>query len=91
MSHRLSPMIYQTPGYEPDVRLKIFDDLELHVHSIILKLNSAFFRKFLDSPEKQHVKSTAPFTYEWATEIDDDGTWSLVSDGPMKVDQCFQQ
>jgi hypothetical protein len=46
-----SPIVFQSPGIRPDVSLKVFD-VEFHVHSILLKLHSAFFRKFLDSPDK---------------------------------------
>lgn len=45
------PIVFSTPGYQPDVRLVVFDQ-EFHVHSILLKLHSAYFRKFLDSPDK---------------------------------------
>ena len=45
------PIVFVTPGYQPDVRLVVFDQ-EFHVHSILLKLHSAYFRKFLDSPDK---------------------------------------
>lgn len=43
-----SPIIFQSPGLKPDVSLKVFD-VDFYVHSIVLKLHSAFFRKFLDS------------------------------------------
>ncbi|PVH87079.1 hypothetical protein DL98DRAFT_355713, partial [Cadophora sp. DSE1049] len=43
--------VFTTPGYQPNVRLVVFDQ-EFHVHSILLKLHSAYFRKFLDSPDK---------------------------------------
>jgi hypothetical protein len=46
-----SPVVFQSPGLQPDVRLTVFDK-EFHVHSVLLKLHSAFFRKFLDSPDK---------------------------------------
>jgi len=46
-----SPIIFQSPGLKPEVSLKIFN-VEFHVHSVLLKLHSAFFRKFLDSPDK---------------------------------------
>lgn len=40
-----------SPGLKADVRLKVFQH-EIHVHSLILKLNSSYFRRFLDSPDK---------------------------------------
>ncbi|KAL5314613.1 hypothetical protein ACEPPN_017255 [Leptodophora sp. 'Broadleaf-Isolate-01'] len=45
------PIVFNTPGYQPDVRLGVFDQ-EFHLNSIPLELHSAFFRKFLDSPDK---------------------------------------
>ncbi|KAG4428514.1 hypothetical protein IFR05_016003 [Cadophora sp. M221] len=45
------PVVFTTPDYQPDVHLSVFDQ-DFHVHSVFLKLHSAFFRKFLDSPDK---------------------------------------
>ncbi|KAH6711270.1 hypothetical protein BKA61DRAFT_577729 [Leptodontidium sp. MPI-SDFR-AT-0119] len=45
------PVVFTTPGYQTDVRLTVFDQ-DFHVHSVLLKIHSAFFRKFLDSPDK---------------------------------------
>jgi hypothetical protein len=53
-----SPIIFQFPGLKLDVSLKVFE-VEFHVHSMLLKLHSAFFRKFLDSPDKFASKWTA--------------------------------
>ncbi|KAH6663162.1 hypothetical protein B0J14DRAFT_684653 [Halenospora varia] len=66
---------------EPDVLLNVFDRVEFHVHSALLKLHSAFFPKFLDSPDKiDNPPSTTGFVYEWITKIDDDGDgWHLIS------------
>ena len=81
-----SPIVFQSPGLQPDVRLVVFDT-EFHVHSIILKLYSAFFRKFLDSPDKAAAAEAAAvnpsiispelimpkkFKYEWVTKLDED-------------------
>lgn len=52
-----SPIVFSQPGLKPDTRLTVFDQ-EFHVHSIILKLKSAFFRKFLDSPDKALTNET---------------------------------
>jgi hypothetical protein len=52
-----SPIVFQSPGLKPDVSFNVFD-VEFHVHSILLKLHSAFFRKFLDSPDKTVSPST---------------------------------
>ncbi|EPE24748.1 POZ [Glarea lozoyensis ATCC 20868] len=74
-----------SPGLQPDVRLKVFDRWQFHVHSVILKLYSAFFRKFLDPSNRDAsagATSFSQFKYEWVTEIDDDGMgWHLVSEG----------
>ncbi|KAG9234912.1 hypothetical protein BJ875DRAFT_530466 [Amylocarpus encephaloides] len=43
---------------------------------MVLKTHSEFFRKHLDSPEK--TLSPGVLKYEWITNIDEDGTWSLV-------------
>jgi len=62
-----------------DVRLRVFD-AEFHVHSMILKLHSASFFKYQDSPHKaRSAPNSGRFKYEWVTEVDDDGTWGLVS------------
>lgn len=45
------PIVFHCPGQRPDVRLTVFNQV-FHVHSTLLKLNSGFFRKFLDSPDK---------------------------------------
>jgi hypothetical protein len=46
-----SPIVFLCPGQKPDVRLTVFD-LEFDVHSVVLKMNSTFFLKFLYSPDK---------------------------------------
>lgn len=53
-------------------------DMEFHVHSIILKLHSAYFRRFLDSPEKEKDDPLpGRFAYKYVAVIDDDNTWAL--------------
>ncbi|KAH8801165.1 hypothetical protein F5882DRAFT_504648 [Hyaloscypha sp. PMI_1271] len=52
-----SPIVFQSLGLKPDVSMKVFD-VEFHVHSALLKLHSAFFRKFLDSADKVTSAST---------------------------------
>ncbi|KAM0171697.1 hypothetical protein ACHAPF_007944 [Botrytis cinerea] len=70
--------IFHLPGHKADVKLSVFDGLEIHVHSVLLKLHSAFFRRFLDLHNKDgEGKNTGSFRYEWATVYDDDGSWSL--------------
>ncbi len=69
------PIVFRFPGLIADARLVVFEQ-EFHVHSIVLKFHSAFFRKFLDSAEK-NVNLSTPFKYEYTTVVDDDGVWAL--------------
>ncbi|RDW76122.1 hypothetical protein BP5796_06943 [Coleophoma crateriformis] len=75
---------FEWPGLQPDLRLEVFDSDEFHVHSTIMKLHSAFFRRFLDSPDKTADPSMpvrrGAFKYNWITKVDEDGSWALVSD-----------
>jgi hypothetical protein len=43
-----APIVFTCPGLVPDVSLKVFDDWEFHVHSVLLKVHSGFFRKSFD-------------------------------------------
>lgn len=72
----MQPIIFKFPGLKVDTRLKVFGQ-EYHVHSHILKLYSAFFRTFLDSPDKTPAPASALFRYEYVSVVDDDGTWGL--------------
>ncbi|PQE22580.1 hypothetical protein CJF31_00001490 [Rutstroemia sp. NJR-2017a BVV2] len=93
-----SPVVFQLATHPPDVKLKIFDDLEFHAHSTILKKQSAFFRAFMDSPDKR-LPLTGEWKYEWVSVVDDDGTWSLVdirhapkdNNNPLEGDKSLQQ
>jgi hypothetical protein len=70
-------MIINLPGYEVDTHVKVFNR-EIHVHSIILKLNSRFFRTFMDSADKTPAPASARFKYEYDAVADSDGkTWGL--------------
>ncbi|KAL2063616.1 hypothetical protein VTL71DRAFT_5421 [Oculimacula yallundae] len=72
-----SPIVFKVRCLEPDIRLRVFHT-EFHVSSVILKMNSAFFAKYLDSPDKPTMESSTPeFKYEWASRVDRDGSWSL--------------
>lgn len=72
------PIAFVSPGLQPDARLLVFDQ-EYHVHSLILKLHSAYFRRYLDSAEKdsETVDAAAQFKYEYVSVIDGDGVWGL--------------
>jgi BTB/POZ domain len=75
------PIVFQAPGLKPDVCLKVFDQ-EFHVHSVLLKLHSEFFRKFHDSPDKAAGggDSASGFRYPWVTEVDEArDDWHLVA------------
>ncbi|TVY39024.1 hypothetical protein LSUB1_G004581 [Lachnellula subtilissima] len=54
------PIIFTLPSLNPDVRIQVFHDWEFHVHSVVLKLHSALFRKFLDSADKVHDNAVEP-------------------------------
>jgi hypothetical protein len=69
-------VVFKSPGLPtPDVRFRVFDDYEFHVHSVVLKMNSAFFQRFLDLANKDIIgeKCLSGFQYEWVSEIDDSG------------------
>ncbi|PVH75276.1 hypothetical protein DL98DRAFT_466661 [Cadophora sp. DSE1049] len=56
------------PGFTADTRLKVFS-VKFHTHSMLLKIHSAFFRKFLDSPDKLKSKTGgSAFKHEWVTQ-----------------------
>ncbi|TGO08726.1 hypothetical protein BTUL_0194g00060 [Botrytis tulipae] len=58
--------VYKLPGHKVDVKLLVFD-YEIHCHSLMLKLGSAYFRKFLDSADKAPAPANATFRYEYVT------------------------
>ncbi|CAG8979884.1 hypothetical protein HYALB_00002658 [Hymenoscyphus albidus] len=78
------PEVYRLPGgLKPDVRLLVFNR-EYHVHSVILKLHSNYFRKFLDSPDKSSEPASVNFQYEYVTVVDGDGIWALEPANKVK-------
>lgn len=73
------PVVFVLRGQLVDTKLDVFGAV-FHVHSIILKGGSAYFRKFLDSPDKAPAPETAAFPYEYVAVVDDDRkTWGLES------------
>ncbi|KAJ8065884.1 hypothetical protein OCU04_004985 [Sclerotinia nivalis] len=72
----MKPIILQHPGFENDIRLEVFGQ-EYHAHSILLKLHSAYFRKFLDSADKVSAVKTSLFRYDYVSVVDEDGEWGL--------------
>ncbi|KAF7859485.1 uncharacterized protein EAF02_010933 [Botrytis sinoallii] len=76
---------YVVLGQLPDTRFRLFEKIEIHAHSPLLKMHSAFFRKFMDSPDKVPSRAGAAFVYEWVDEVDDDGSgWHVVADSNKK-------
>jgi hypothetical protein len=73
------PIVFASPGTQPDVRFMVLKQ-EFHLHSVILKLHSNFFRRFLDSADKQGPPEFASFRYEYVSVIDEKGEeplWAL--------------
>jgi hypothetical protein len=79
------PIIFTSPGTQPDVRLRVFDQ-DFLVYSGLLKINSAFFRKFLEPSGGKVPGSSEIYQYEWYTCIDESDTncWSLSNDTKVK-------
>lgn len=69
-------MVFFSPGLTPDVRFTMYDKFEYHLHSIVLKLHSRFFQRFLNSPEKSHVPASKEFQYEYVSAENEEG-WVL--------------
>ncbi|RDL32969.1 uncharacterized protein BP5553_08408 [Venustampulla echinocandica] len=77
---------------QPDMRVTVFD-IEFHVDSASMRAHSAFFRTFLDSPDKvarekaalatpesAAQSQSAKFKYDWVTQIDEDkSSWHLAT------------
>jgi hypothetical protein len=82
----LEPVIFKQAGLgAPDTCLAVFDQ-EFYLHSTILKLYSAFFRKFMDSPDKVKLTTTATeFKYNWVSKVEKDDDWHLVVPGIDQV------
>jgi hypothetical protein len=74
------PIIFKSPGTKPDLYFKAFSQ-EFHINSVVLKLNSEYFRTFLDPSGGKLPKSSSHlFTSEWFTKVDGKGSWELSSD-----------
>ncbi|RDL32968.1 uncharacterized protein BP5553_08407 [Venustampulla echinocandica] len=80
------PIVFTRHGMKPDTLLKVFG-LEFHVHSVVLKINSKFFHKFMDPDNGVVVvpPASSPFKYEWYTKIDDgDKDWCLSAQSELR-------
>lgn len=75
---------FKARGLPPDTRLTVFSTT-FYVHSTILKLKSAFFSKFMDSPDKTPLPDNGDgIKYHWVT-AEEVGGWSLVAaNGPKR-------
>jgi hypothetical protein len=89
---QLAPIVFSLHDIKPDVYLQVFEQA-FHVHSLVLKSQSEFFYKYLDSPDKVPLGPLAEFKYQWVTKVDEDGTWSLVAENEQVNIQIsiFQQ
>ncbi|TGO50541.1 hypothetical protein BCON_0181g00080 [Botryotinia convoluta] len=78
-----SPIIFLARSVKADTRFTVFRQ-EFHLHSSGLKHHSNYFRKFLDSADKQPAPAYALFKYDYRSVIDEDGSWALMpaSDSP---------
>jgi len=74
------PIIFKLPGHKVDIRFQVFQQV-FHVHSVLLKIHSSYFLKFLDSLSNLNRPSVPEgnFPYEWVTKIESDGGWALGS------------
>ncbi|CAL3972274.1 unnamed protein product [Diplocarpon coronariae] len=72
------PIAFTVPGMKTDVRIRVFEK-EFHVHSVLLKLYSAFFRTLLESADKRleedHEKRC--WRYDYVSVREPDGGWGL--------------
>ncbi|TGO24737.1 hypothetical protein BPAE_0096g00430 [Botrytis paeoniae] len=69
------PIILRQPGFENDVRLNVFGQV-YYAHSIILKLNSKYFRSTLECGEN-HATPSGKFRYDLTAVVDEDGFWLM--------------
>ncbi|EPE24747.1 hypothetical protein GLAREA_08600 [Glarea lozoyensis ATCC 20868] len=78
-ANKQDPIVFLISHMTPDVRLQVFDQ-PFHIHSMVLRIHSSFFRTFLDSVDKTDIAPSATgFAYDSITEIDADGQgWNLV-------------
>lgn len=72
-----APIVFASPGLDIDVRIVVFDE-EYHVHSTILKLNSAWFRTSIGRIDRGTPKiPVSEFKYDYVSVLDKDGIWGL--------------
>lgn len=59
-----------------DVRINVFDR-EFHVHSVVLRLYSNFFRKLLDYTDQNPAPGMDGFLYDYVSVMSPDRGWRL--------------
>ncbi|KAL5314642.1 hypothetical protein ACEPPN_017285 [Leptodophora sp. 'Broadleaf-Isolate-01'] len=79
---------FTSPSLIADVCLKIFDT-GYHVKSILLKIHSAFFRKFLDSRDKMDSSRACEDFKNSAVQIDQGGALEFNGDKGLDT-KCFR-
>jgi hypothetical protein len=73
-----NPITFAHERVEPDTILLVFKQ-PFYVHSVVIRIQSAFFRTFIDSADKANSNLSGQFKYEWITEVDSDNKdWALV-------------
>ncbi|TVY39026.1 hypothetical protein LSUB1_G004583, partial [Lachnellula subtilissima] len=75
-------------NYGSHVHLEVFFQ-DFYVHSSVLKKHSAFFRAFLDSPDKglSGTSKNTKYKYDWISHVDKDGTWALICSTKLKANE----
>ncbi|KAF7958333.1 hypothetical protein EAE96_001884 [Botrytis aclada] len=69
------PIVFCQPGFTHDVRLNVFGRV-YYAHSIILKLNSKYFRSTFEWG-KSHATPSGRFRYDFTFVVDEDGIWLM--------------
>ncbi|RDW69603.1 hypothetical protein BP6252_08623 [Coleophoma cylindrospora] len=89
---RPPPQVFRSPGLVCDTRLTVCDQ-EFHVHSVILKLYSNYFRKFLDCPERHPpavAQTGSAFKYDYIAVVDEDNIWGLEPVASAQADKLLE-
>ncbi|KAL2063653.1 hypothetical protein VTL71DRAFT_5458 [Oculimacula yallundae] len=81
------PIVYKSRGVVVDTQLVVFDTT-FHLSSTVLKMNSQFFDRYLDSADKTPQSNAGRiYKYEWVTKVLENGEdWQLVCEGPNASD-----
>ncbi|TAQ87698.1 hypothetical protein B7494_g3984 [Chlorociboria aeruginascens] len=73
-----APVIFSLYKVSPDVRITVFGK-EFHVHSLVLRVHSEFFGRFLICQDQKQGtdNGNSSFKYEYVAVDDGDGYWGL--------------